>query len=426
MKNKNINLVVADMGYGHQRPAHSLRYLAGNSIYNLNDYIGIEEWEKRYWEKSLKTYEKISRLKKVPVLGSVIFKVMDEFQKIRPFYPLRNLSRPTIQQYYFQLSIKKGLGLNLINSINDAHKPFVTTFFVAAYLAEYHNYLGDIYCIICDTDASRAWAPLKTRSSRVKLFLPNEKTRERFIMYGINPENLFVTGFPLPQECIGTNDEIAKKNLCRRISNLDINNLYQNEYKSLIKSVVGSTCSKNNTVLTISFAVGGAGAQKEIAITILNSLSYKIKKGLIKFNLIAGSRRDVFNYFVAELSKLGLENSSNVSIIFAEEKNDYFDKFNNTINKTDILITKPSELSFYCALGLPILILDPVGSQEDFNRKWLISVGAGVDALEEQYTNQWLEDLLESGRLARAAVDGYINASREGVVNIEKILDIKE
>jgi hypothetical protein len=65
----------------------------------------------------------------------------------------------------------------------------------------------------------------------------------------------------------------------------------------------------------------------------------------------------------------------------------------------------------------------PVGSQEDYNREWLISIGAGIDSLNPEYVDEWLPDLLESGRLARAAMDGFLNAEQMGTYNIEKIIN---
>lgn len=96
--------------------------------------------------------------------------------------------------------------------------------------------------------------------------------------------------------------------------------------------------------------------------------------------------------------------------------------FNLALRETDVLWTKPSELSFYAALGLPIIMSAPVGSQEDFNREWLLNIGAGIDSPEAEFVDEWLPDLLSSGRLARAAVDGFLNANNLGAYNIEKIL----
>lgn len=423
MRNKKINLVVANMGYGHERAAYPLLGLSGEETIVANDYQGMSEWEKKYWEKSLKSYEQISRFKKVPILGALVFKAMDSFQKIKDFYPIRDLSQQTLQQKFFYRSIKAGLGKNLIEKLNPSGLPFVTTFFTAAYFAEYYNYQGDIYCIICDADASRAWAPLNPATSRIKFFLPSEKVRERFLMYGVKPENIIVSGFPLPKENIGDNKEILEADLARRVKALDPRGEYQESYQPLLKNVLEGFSQAKAGAVTITFAVGGAGAQKEIGATILNKLVEKIKQGEIKLNLVAGSRAEVRDYFEEEIKSNDLATSDNVRIIFAENKNEYFRIFNKCLRTTDILWTKPSELSFYCALGLPIIMSSPIGSQEDYNRDWLMSVGAGVDSLSPEYVDEWLPDLLESGRLARAAMDAYLNAEQMGTYNIEKIIN---
>lgn len=422
MSEKIINLLAADMGYGHQRPAHALRHLSGGEVLIVNDYKGIEEWEKDYWINTQSSYEKISRLKKIPLFGHLVFKAMDAFQKIRPMYPTRDLSRPTIQQLAFYSVIKKGLGKALINQIDDSSKPLVTTFFVGAYMAEYHGYSGDIYCVVCDTDASRAWAPLNPQGSRIKYFLPNDKLKERFLMYGMREENLIVSGFPLPKEIIGEKKEIASKSLKRRVSRLDPSGEYRKEYASLLKSVLPNDEITTAGPVTIAYAVGGAGAQKEIGGMLLKELARDIKKGDIALNLIAGVREEVRDYFISQAEENGLKIGDGVEIIYADNKDDYFVKFNKTIASSDILWTKPSELSFFCALGIPIIISEPIGSQEDFNREWILSVGAGIDALETEHVEEWLPDLLASGRLARAAVDAFLNAENMGTYNIEKII----
>jgi hypothetical protein len=422
MMNKKINLIAADMGYGHQRAAYPLLDISGGEIITINNYPGIPEWEKQYWINSLKSYERISRFKKVPILGSLVFRVMDNFQKIQSFYPFRDLSSPSTQQKFFFRSIKAGLGKHLIEKLNAGRLPFLTTFFVAAYIAEYHKYQGDIYCLVCDTDASRAWAPLDPKNSRTKFLLPSEKVKERFLMYGVKPENIIITGFPLPKENIGAQKEILESDLARRVKTLDPKGKYQSHYEALLDRVLEDTTAVKKKAISITFAVGGAGAQKEIGGIILKKLLTKIKAGEFKLNLVAGSRPEVRDYFSEQLKLNNVINHEGVKIIFAADKLDYFKKFNDCLRDTDILWTKPSELSFYCALGLPIIISPPVGSQEDFNREWLLGVGAGLDSLDPNYVDEWLSDFLESGRLARAAMDGFLNAEQMGAYNIDKIV----
>ena len=425
MMQKKINLIAADMGYGHQRAAYPLLELGGGEIITINNYKGIPDWEKKYWINNLGAYEKISRFKKIPILGQIVFRIMDNFQKIQSFYPFRDLSSQTTQQKIFFRAIKSGLGKHLIEKLNIKALPIVTTFFVAAYIAEYHQYKGDVYCLVCDTDASRAWAPLNPKKSRTKFLLPSEKVKERFLMYGVKPENIIVTGFPLPKENVGEKKEIVEADLARRVKTLDAKGIYQKHYSSLLKKVMVNFSKKKKSSVTLTFAVGGAGAQKEIGGIILKKLLSKINSGEYKLNLVAGNRLDVRKYFYDQIKLSGIKEGNGVNIIYSRNKIDYFEKFNECLHKTDILWTKPSELSFYCALGLPIIMSSPVGSQEDFNREWLMTTGAGVDSLDSEYVDEWLPDLLESGRLAHAAMDAFLNAEQMGTYNIEKIITDK-
>ena len=422
MNNQKINLIAADMGYGHQRAAYPLLDIAkDNKIISINNYDGVPDWEKKYWKKSLKSYEEVSRLKKIPLLGYLVFAVMDAFQKIDPFYPKRDLSKPSTQEKFFYQVVNKGLGKDLVEKLNKTNLPFLTTFFVAAYFAEAQKYNGDIYCVICDTDASRSWANMDSDDTRVIYLLPSEKVRERFIMYGVPEKNLIVTGFPLPKENIGENQEILKADLAVRLHLLDNKGTYFEKYSALIKNYLPEETVTRP--LTITYAVGGAGAQKEIGLTILNKLKDKIVGGTLAVNLVAGNRPEIKKYFEDGIKELNLDTNINVKVIFAPDKIDYFRKFNQALRTTDILWTKPSELSFYCALGLPVIMSQPVGSQEDFNHEWLLNLGAGIDSYDPEYVAEWLPDLLESGRLARAAMDGFLNAESMGTYNIEKLFD---
>ena len=422
MNNAKINLIAADMGYGHQRAAYPLLDIAkDNAIVSINNYEGVPAWEKKYWEKSLKSYEEISRLKKIPLLGSLVFSIMDAFQKIDPFYPKRDLSKPTTQEKFFYRVVNKGLGKDLVEKLNTTNLPFLTTFFVAAYFAEAQKYNGNIYCVICDTDASRSWANMDSGDTRVIYLLPSEKVRERFMMYGVPEKNLIVTGFPLPKENIGENKEILKSDLATRLNLLDPRGLYFEKYFPLIKNYLPEKIVTRP--LTITSAVGGAGAQKEIGLIILKNLKDKIVAGNLAVNLVAGNRPEIKEYFEAGIKDLNLDTNANIKVVFDADKIGYFRKFNQALRTTDILWTKPSELSFYCALGLPIIMSQPVGSQEDFNHEWLVNLGAGIDSYDPEHVEEWLPDLLESGRLARAAMDGFLNAESMGTYNIEKLFD---
>jgi len=423
--NKKAWVVSVSMGYGHQRTAYSLRDLArGGIIINANDYPGIPAGDRRVWEGMRNVYEFISRLKRIPLIGGAIFAILDKLQEILSYYPKRDLSRPIPQLRQAYFSIKRGWGNHLIEYCKSKNGalPFISTFFIPAFMAEFFNYPGEIFCVICDADISRAWAPLKPKESRIKYLVPTERAAERLRLYGVKKENIFLTGYPLPLENIGGESaEILKEDLKLRLLNLDPQKKYREKYKILTGETLGEMPEESDHPLTIMFAVGGAGAQKEIGIKAVKSLAVKIWAGDIKIILIAGTKKVIKEYFEKKLGKLGFANHKNIEIIYAAEIEEYFKKFNQLLRKTDILWTKPSELSFYSSLGLPIIIAPAIGSQEDFNERWLLKSGFGNLQENPRFAYQWLLDWVVQGYLAESAMQGFIEGERSGTLNIQKI-----
>ncbi len=428
---KNAWVVSVNMGYGHQRTAYPLKYLAfENKIINANDYKGIPERDKNIWWSTRKFYEFISNFERIPLLGNFIFSIYDIFQRILSFYPKRELSEPNFSLKQIYSLFKRGWGADLIEKLKEDQLSLVATFFPPAFMAEFFGYPGEIFCVVCDADISRSWAPFNPKLSRIKYFVPNERVIERLKLYGVKEENIFLTGYPLPLENISSNPptggmEILKEDLRHRILNLDPKKRYFEKYKTLIKTILGELPQKSDHPLTLMFSVGGAGAQKEIGIKILKSLKKNILDGKIKLILSAGIREKVKNYFEKEIGRElpFADLKDHVEILYREKIEDYFKEFNQKLRKTDVLWTKPSELSFYSALGLPIIIAPPVGSQEKFNRRWLLKSGFGESQGDPNNTDQWLFDWLEQGYLAERAVEGFIEGEKFGTLNIQKIVE---
>ena len=140
--------------------------------------------------------------------------------------------------------------------------------------------------------------------------------------------------------------------------------------------------------------------------------------------LVAGSRPDVLEHFRRSIRRLGLDGlpSRVLCILYAEDRNAYFSAFNEALHTTDVLWTKPSELSFFASLGIPIVLAPAIGSQEDFNASWLRSLGAGIPQGDPRYADQWLGDWLQSGWLARAAIAGFVGGVKRGTYRIEEII----
>lgn len=421
-------VVAVDMGYGHQRAAHPLRRLSpSGKVINANNYPGIPSRDLRIWKNSRRFYEFISRLTRIPLIGGKLFNWYDNLQAIPDFYPRRDLSAPIFQLKQMYRLIRNGWGKHLINYLNSEDIPLITSFFTVAFFAEEHGFKNEIYVILCDSDISRSWVALHPAKSRIKYLAPNRRVVERLKLYGVKEEKIFLTGFPIPEENLGgVGLKKLRADVSERIINLDPERRYRKKYSETLKQFLKDIKIdvSHHHPFTLTFAVGGAGAQRGLADDILLSLKKRIANGEINFNLVAGTRNDVFIYFHDRIKKLGLGRAfgKNLNIIFDLDIENYFKKFNETLRTTDILWTKPSELVFYTALGLPVITAPPIGSQEKFNKTWLKTIGAGIFQDNPRCTNEWLFDWVHSGWLAEAAMSGFLDGRQFGVTNIEDVV----
>lgn len=428
MKKNNLkaSIVSVNMGFGHMRAAYPLRDIAfENKIISANDYQDIPEKDRKIWERSQKFYEFVSNMTRIPFFGKYIFKIFDQFQKISDSYPKRDLTKTNVSLRQIYSLIEKGWGKNLVEILKNNNLPVISTFFVPAFMSDFNEFPEKIFCIATDTDISRTWAPLEPQKSKIIYLTPTEEASRRLVLYGVSPEKIIYTGFPLPKENLGTKKlEIAKEDLAKRIVSLDPKGVYREKYQPIIKKYLGTLPQSSERLPTVMFSLGGAGAQKEIIFAILESLKEKIKNNEIRLFIAIGCKEEVWEEFNEKIKIMNLLEFLETNIKIIKEKNvfDYFDSFNKALRETDILWTKPSELSFYAALGLPIIIAPTIGSQEDFNKKWLLKAAAGIPQEDPKYTHEWFFDYLNSGLFAEAAMQGFIELEKMGTYNIEKVI----
>jgi len=411
------------MGYGHQRAAWLLRGIAEDGILTVGDNQNNSPAERKSWKRMLLVYESLYRASSIPVIGKPLFNIMDVLLKIPSFYPSRDLSRPTFQVKQLESYINKGLCRGILDTVMSKRIPLVTTFYAPAVAADMAGF-ESVYCIICDSDINRVWVARNPDESRINYFSPCGRATRRLKLYGVAPDRIYNTGFPLPDELLGgTNLPILKKNLAARLRRLDPKNRFFSLHGKSVEYFLGDVPSApGNSPVTITYAVGGAGAQKETAFSIIESLKDKIIAGQIRLNLIAGTKIHVHEYFTAVINKL-IPGQEGVHIFSAKNLEEYFAGFNRLLHDTDILWTKPSELSFYCSLGIPIIISPPIGSHERFNRIWLREINAGMKQLNPDHTSDWLFDFLHKGRFAELAWSGFLRGRKLGTYKIKEVLE---
>jgi hypothetical protein len=249
----------------------------------------------------------------------------------------------------------------------------------------------------------------------------------RLRQYGVPDERIFITGFALPRENIGgPGMETLKADLLRRLGRLDPRGRFSSVFGATVAELLGARPepSGGGARVTLAFAVGGAGAQTEIGQTLAQSLKPGILDGRFRLVLVAGVNRAVERGFRESVVRAGLESAlgEGVVIVCEDDRHDYFERFNAWMRETDILWTKPSELSFYSALGIPIVMAPSIGSQEGKNLKWLMDKGCALPQYTPSLALEWLTDMLKQGVLAEKALAGFIKNRKLGVYKIEEVL----
>jgi len=135
---------------------------------------------------------------------------------------------------------------------------------------------------------------------------------------------------------------------------------------------------------------------------------------------VAGVRPEVEARFREAVARAGLEHLQGGAIEILSERtfDAYYRRFNALLARTDVLWTKPSELTFYGALGIPLLLAPPVGVHERYNRRWVRESGAGLKQREPEFAAEWIADWLADGMLAAAAWAGYMRLPKFGLYRI--------
>jgi hypothetical protein len=414
-------VVAVDMGYGHLRAARPIADALSQRVVHVDrePIAGLEE--QRLWRRVRSGYEWISRVSQVPVLGRPLRAALDELTDIPHLHPYRDLSRPTRGVAALERLVRRDLGRGLVEELRRTNAPLVTTFYSPAIVADQAG-VERIFCVVTDSDVNRIWAPLEPRRTRIRYLVPTHRVARRLRAYGVPPERITFTGFPLPGELLGGPGlPVLARNLAARLVRLDPAREFRDEHREEVARFLGPLPeSEEGKPPLLAFAVGGAGAQAELARAFLPGLRPLVEGGRLRVALVAGVRPRVVTAFREALAAARLAGAlgQGVEILHASDFDAYYDAFNRLLARADVLWTKPSELTFYAALGLPLVCATPVGVHERHNRRWVRESGAGVKQRDARFAAEWLTDMLQDGTLAAAAWSGFVRLPKFGLYRI--------
>jgi hypothetical protein len=410
------------MGYGHLRAAHSLASAIGSEVVHADRPPLAGADELRLWKASRRLYEATSRASQVPVLGAPLRPFLESLTHIPHLHPRRDLSRPTFQVRSLHRLVEKGLGRGLAERLRETGQPLLTTFFASAIAAAHHG--GErVYCVVTDSDVNRSWAPLRPDRTQIVYLAPSRRAERRLRAYGVPRERIEFTGFPLPHGLLGGPELPAcRRNLAARLARLDRRGAFRGQAGDEIHPLFGGElpAAEEGRPPLVTYAVGGAGAQAGLAREILQGLRPAIEQRRLRLCLVAGVREEVAESFHRWIREAGLEGhlGEGVRVLAEPSLPRYFARFDELLAETDALWTKPSEMTFYAALGLPLILSPPVGVHERYNRRWAMENGPGLEQRDPCHAGDWLREWLDEGTLAAAAWYGFLRLPKLGLYRI--------
>ncbi len=412
-------VAAVDMGYGHLRAAHALASAAGVPLARADRPPLATLAESRRWDRARRAYERLSQGSQHPLLGLALRPLLDGLTRI-PALPdgEKRHRAPRILSAAGRWSLHR-LGGSLAAHLRASGATLLTTFYAPAVVAAEAG-LARVACVVTDTDIHRIWVPREPASASPLYCAPSETAVRRLLAYGVPGDRVRLTGFPLPPELLGGPGlAVLRDNLAARLARLDPCGAFRGDAGASVTAGLGHAVPlRGDRSPLVTFAVGGAGAQSALARAILPALAPALREGRLRLALVAGTRPLLAARFRRWVSEAGLDGAAGVSILAATSVEAYFAAFNALLAGTDVLWTKPSEMTFFAALGLPLVLAPPVGAHERANRAWALAHGAALDQPAPEEAGGWLEAQLRDGTLALAAWSGFERLPHRGTYRI--------
>lgn len=433
------------MGYGHLRAAHALADALGTEVLHADRPPLAEPQEERLWAAARRLYEWASRTSQLRWIGGPLRRLLDAVTHIPRFEPDGDHSAATRSVRALGRLVDRGLGHELARRLTERGAPLLTTHFAPAVAADEHrrglaaagagpnegvaNALPAIHCVVTDADLARAWVGRRPAETGVTYLVPSRRAMQRLRAYGVPTDQVEKTGFPLPDELLGGPDlAVLRRNLAARMVRLDPRGTFRRLLGPEVESFLGPLpeAAQAGRAPHLAFVVGGAGAQADLAEPLLTALAEPLAAGRLSLTLVAGTRREVADEFHRAARRHGLEpegveesgGDGSLHVLWEPTVDAYFRRFNRLLAATDLLWTKPSELTFFAALGLPLVFTRPVGVQERHNRRWAEHHRAALRAPDPRHAAERLDAWLADGSLATTAWNGFLHLPKLGLYRI--------
>ncbi|MBL9086525.1 MAG: hypothetical protein JNM10_05240 [Planctomycetia bacterium] len=413
-------VVAVHMGYGHLRAGLALAEAAGADLLSMDRPPFASPHDVTVWDRLRTTYERLSRRTGLPVVGPAYRRVLEVVTAIPRLRPADTQREPSLSVRYMASLLAKGFGGPLVAHLKASGAPLVSTFYAAAIVAEAAG-VRRVVSVITDADVNRVWAPADAAAGATVYAVPTARAARRLRAFGVPAARIHRTGFPLPREVAGADGADARRRaLAARLARLDPRGAFALTAPDARALRAEADARDVARPMEVAFAVGGAGAQVELARRLVVALAPRLRAGTARLTLVAGTREDTAARLHAAVARAGLASAEGaaVEVLFEPTFEGYAARFHRRLADLDVLWTKPSEITFFGPAGFALALTTPLGAQEHANRAWARRLGAALDAGDPRHAGAWLDRHLADGALARVAFAAATRMPRHGTERI--------
>lgn len=414
-------VVASAMGSGRLRAARSLAQMLGCQLWRADGAPLCNGRERRLWELLRKAHDLAAQDLRLPLVGPGIRRLLDGLTMIPPLRRRREFAGPSLASRLLDALIESGFGGALVGALRTVAGPLLTTFYAPAVIADRAGH-EPVYCVVTDADVNRVWVPIDPRESNIKYFAPTRGVVRRLRAFGVSDDRIAFTGFPLPKSLVGDEHlDVLRRNLGPRLARLDPRQRFRQAWRHEVDHFLADTGREQEReppLLTI--AVGGEGTQAGLVDAFLPGIRQAVVSGRIRLALVAGTSDELAGRFRRALDKICLDRfvGRGVEILHAPSLDTVFDQFDALLARTDILWTRPNELTFYAALGIPLLLTEPAGPHERFNARFAAQHGLSLPVRSPRTVADRITQWLYDGTLAANAWSGFMRLPKFGTQRI--------
>ena len=379
--NPDFYITTVLMGYGHLRAADNVAGLGRGRIVRVDQPPFVSLADIWVWKSSQDLYYAFSRA--VETRLRFLFRVLERIEDIPEDSKRASMDYSILVRSLVRAGVGRGLRQLCAPAGNGTCPPRLHTFFVPGLACVYNRLPGKNFQLLCDADFHRVWAPIRPNEGDVTYLVPTAAGADRLMSYGVAHERIVVTGFPLPVANTGGKE-------------LDV---LQSDFRARLERL----SPWSDTPLRLVFALSGAGCYLHLLKTLIRELLPELRSGKLTLSIAVGDNRKAKADIESHLAALDASPADGVTILYSPDVLESFALFNRALRESDLLITKPGELVFYAALGLPQVLLPPVGKHEFGNRAYLIENSAALDLPGAESAGAWLLAQRANGVWRRAA-----------------------